>query len=456
MKKFIIISILILLAGILIPSFSYWQNQEWLALLYLIGIMACFLLFLFLYSKNPVILLFLIPPTMIFGQIFTLKIRDWYYEISLPEIVIILLMIFFILQTIVQRKFKDWQFPLLSALFVLYIFFALLSFGWAQNLSRAVIALRIVGFHLLTLFLTVNLIKKTKDLKLALWSLPLTGFLVAAQVMIRVAILGGFSPNYILAREEIITPVGKWVYIAAVIVLTLPLTYALLLSVKKFWWKALLFGQIIVGAAATLLTLGKGEIFALGAGFFYFFGRQKKEKYFITLLIILALFITIFPLASYGGKFLERLYHTLNDPNTNFRLTEIKVAPKIFGENPFLGVGIGNLKLEYKNLLPWGVETESNNLFLQIILELGIIGFALFLLIIRRIYLEVKTMKSLIRKEEERIIYLGFISTLIVVLLNSLVEVTLIGLYYGIIFWYILGLILVQNALLASQKKYES
>lgn len=455
-KKIILISLCLLLAGILIPSFSYWQNQEWLALFYILGTLAGFFTLLFLYLKNPVWILFLIPPTMILGQIFTLKIRDWYYEISLPEILIIILAIFFVLQTLARRKFKALKFPLLLALLGLYIILSLLSLGWAQNISRAVIAVRILVFHFLIFFLTINLVKKTKDFHLALLSLPLTSFLVASQLIFKVASQGGFFQNYALAREVMITPVGKWVYIAAIIAQTIPLTYALLIVNRKIGLKVLLAGQVILGLMAVGLTLGKGEIIAVACGLGYFFRKQKTQRYLAAIILLAGLLIAIFPLASYSGKFLERIYRTSNDPNTRFRLTEFKSAPQIFFQNPFSGVGIGNLKLEYKNLLPWGVETESNNLFLQIILELGLVGLAILILIIRQIYYELKRLKSLLQEKEGRIIYLGFVSTLIVVLLNSLVEVTLIGLYYGIIFWYILGLILVQKNLLASQRKYES
>jgi len=101
--------------------------------------------------------------------------------------------------------------------------------------------------------------------------------------------------------------------------------------------------------------------------------------------------------------------------------------------------------LEYKNLLPWSVETESNNFFLQVLLELGIIGFAVFLLLARAIYLEIRKAKMASINPEEKMLYVGFVSTLIIVLLNSMVEATLIGLYYGIVFWYIVGLLVIYN-----------
>lgn len=448
MKRFIIISILILLAGIAIPYFSYWGIEKWQDLLLILGLALGSLIFVLIYFKNPVILLFLVPPVIIFGQVATLKIRDWYYEISLAEILLLALFALFVLQKIARKDFRGIKFPLLLAILLLYLFFSFLSQGWAQNLSRAAIALRILCFHFLAFFLVINLIKKERDFKLALWALPLTGLAVAGQLIFKVSLLGGFMENYVLARETIITPVGKWVYIAAIIILTIPLSYALLLAARKNLVKVALLGIIILSLSAVALTLGKGEIIAVAAGLLYFFKRQERKKYLAAIIILAMLFVTFFPLASYGKKFLERFTHTFSDPNTNFRLTEFKVATKLFLKHPFLGVGSGNLKLEYKNLLPWSSETESNNLFLQITLELGLIGLAIVILIIRQIYLELKRMKNLSLRCEEKIIYLGFVGTMIVVLVNSLLEVTLIGLYYGIIFWYIMGLLLAQNNLL--------
>ncbi|MDD5627284.1 MAG: O-antigen ligase family protein [Patescibacteria group bacterium] len=447
-KKILLISILILLFGILIPLFSNWGDEGWGHLLLTFGIIFGLAILIFLYLKNPVFVLILIPPAIVFGQIATIRIQDWYYQVSLAEILVIILTLFFILKLIAQKQFKQIRFPLLLGCFLLYIFLSVLSLGWADNLSRAVIALRNLGFHFLILLLAVNLIKNKRDFKIALFSIPITGLLVATQLIFKVISLGGFQGDYALAREAIITPVGKWVYIAAIIIMTLPFTYILLLTTRNKWLKMLLFAETIVGGMATFLTLGKGEIFSLMAGFIYIFRKQKVKKLFAILFICVLLAVIAIPLASYSDKFLDRLTRVLTDPNTRFRIVEFRSAYQIFVHNPILGVGTGNLKLEYKNLLPWSVETESNNFFLQVLLELGIIGFAAFMLVIRAIYLEIKKAQKISLNPEEKMLYLGFVSTLIIVLLNSMVEATLIGLYYGMVFWYIIGLLAIYNQLI--------
>jgi len=451
-KKIIILSLLVLFFGIFIPLFCYYQSDQWQSLLLFCGIFTGLVVLVFLYFKKPALILAAILPTIIFGQVTTLKIRDWYYEITLGEILIILISVLFILQAITRRKIKKIKFPFLLAILILYLALAFLSLGWANNLSRAVIAVRTLIFHFASLFLIINLVKTRRDLKIALMSLPLTGFLVSTQLILKVASLGGFGGNYIVAREWIVTPVGKWVYIAAVIVLTLPLTYALLLLAKKLWLKIILSLQMILGLTASALTLGKGEMIAALSGLIYFFKKQKGQKYIAAIILTSILLLAAFPLASYTGKFWERIYGTRDDPNTNFRMTEARVALKLFSQKPISGLGVGNLKLEYKNLLPWSCESESNNLFVQIVLELGLIGLAILILIIRQIYRELKKMKNLAKDQSDKILYFGFVSTMIVVLINALVEVTLVGLYYGIIFWYITGLILVQNRLLARKQ----
>ncbi len=450
-KKIIILSLLILFFGIFMPLFCYYQSGEWQALLLLLAILAGFLLSIFLYLKKPALILALILPTIIFGQVTTLRIRDWYYEITLGEILIILISVLFVLQILTRRKIREIKFPFLLVILILYLALAVLSLGWAHNLSRALIAIRALLFHLAILFLIINLVRTKKDLKIALYSLPLTGFLVSIQLISKVASLGGFNGNYTIAREWIITPVGRWVYIAAVIILTLPLTYALALNTKKIWLKIILSLQIVLGFTASALTLGKGEIIAALSGLSYFFTKQKIQKLLALVILIVILLLIAFPLASYSRKLLERIYNTASDPNTNFRITEGKVAFKLFFQKPILGYGVGNLKLEYKNLLPWSIESESNNFFLQIVLELGLIGLAILILIIRQIYRELKKMKALAKEQNDKILYLGFVSTMIIVLINALLEVTLVGLYYGIIFWYIVGLLLVQNRFLAKK-----
>ena len=444
-KKILLISILIILTGILIPFLSNWGIEEWWRLLLILGIIIGLVILIFLYFKNPVFALILIPPSIVFGQIATIRIQDWYYQISLAEILILILTLFFVLHLIAKKQVLQIKFPLLLGCFLLYIFFSLLSLGWANNLSRAIIALRNLSFQFLTLFLVVNLIQNKRDFKIALFSIPATGFLVASELIFKVISLGGFSGGYTLARESIITPVGKWVYIAAIIIMTLPLTYILLLTNRNRWLKTFLFIETILGGIATFLTLGKGEIFSLAGGFIYIFKKQRIKKIFAILLTCTLLVIIFIPLAAYSDQFLSRLTGIFTDPNTRFRIVEFQSAYQIFIQHPILGVGTGNLKLEYKNLLPWSVETESNNFFLQVLLELGIIGFAVFLLLARAIYLEIRKAKMASINPEEKMLYVGFVSTLIIVLLNSMVEATLIGLYYGIVFWYIVGLLVIYN-----------
>lgn len=442
LRKLIPIGILIFLAGICIPFVSDWQAGQWQTAFGLGAVGIAFLVAILLYQKNPALLLLIILPAMIFGQIYSLKIRDWFYEISLSEILIILLTIFVLVDQVISQKGKRIKFPLLVVFFLFYIGLACVSVGWGQSISRAIIAIRILGFHLLTLILSLNLIRTRKDFELALAALPLTGFLVSTQLIYHVYQMGGFLNAQPLAREAIITPVGKWVYVAAVIILTIPTTYALLLKSTNKWLRGLLALVIIFGLVATTLTLGKGEILAILIGLAYFLTKQKSQRRVGLIILALFLIIALIPLATYGQKFAERLLNTFQDPNTNFRLAELKVALGLFLQKPILGLGIGNLKLEYKNLLPWSVESESNNLILQIGLELGLLGLGIVFLIGLQIAKIFKRMRANIIREEDHFLYLGFATTLLVVILNAMVEVTLIGLHYGIVFWYITGLII--------------
>ncbi|MDP2918333.1 MAG: O-antigen ligase family protein, partial [bacterium] len=345
---------------------------------------------------------------------------------------------------LIQNKWREIKFPGILLCLLLYLFFSLISFGWADNLSRAVIALRSLMFHAAILFLAINLIKTKKDFKIALFALPLTALLAAGEVIFKVYSLGGFRE--MIAREEIITPVGKWVYIAAIIILTLPLTYYLIFKVRSRLLKITLAIILGLGGLAVFLTLGKGEIIALILGFAYLFWKQKLNKRILIPILIAIILITAIPFSQYAGKFWERIVNIADDPNTQFRVAEFYAASEILKNHILLGVGAGNLKLAYKNLLPWSVESESNNFFLQVLLELGIIGFALLTLTLRAIYLEIQKARKYIQTPEQKLLYASFVATLIIVLLNAMVEATLIGLYYGIVFWYIVGLLFyVQN-----------
>jgi len=464
----------LLIALVFLVMLQDWRVGSFIVL----GALTGLIMLWFLYKKWPWILVFIILPAIIVGPIATLTVRDYSYEISLAEILILAAMLIFIFDKLGQTKL-DIKLPRVLWALAGFIGLAIMSVLWADNFSRALIAIRVLVYHWLVLFLVINIIKTKKDWKRALWALPITAFLVALQLFYKVLELGGWSTIFIPDRTQLITPVGSWVFISAIIVLCLPLSWALLLSrsqklrglalykddfftsgwvvkpaktpAKKWLQYPGLFLMIIFSALASFFTLGKGELLSLAAGLVYFFKKQRAKRWLtgVVAAAIVVLFLIFF--SQYGSQFWQRISGTFSDHNTRFRIKEFKTGISVFAHQPFFGVGIGNLKLVYRAQLPWFVETESNNIIIQVLAELGVIGGLVLYFLVREIALIFWSLKVVIAKRD-KILLLGFASTMVVAITNSMVEVTFVGLNYGLVFWYIIGLV-VSRSILAQLSK---
>ena len=75
----------------------------------------------------------------------------------------------------------------------------------------------------------------------------------------------------------------------------------------------------------------------------------------------------------------------LGDSSLNKRYNVIWVAIRIFKENPLLGVGVKNFVPYTSYLLGPGRATATENTYLKVLSEMGLLGFSIFLFIIYRI-----------------------------------------------------------------------
>lgn len=397
------------------------------------------------------ILLFLIVPAMVLGQIVSIEIQNFKYEVSASEFLIVVTIGLFIIYRIIKRDL-NFYLPMIVVFFVLYIFLSAFSVLWANDTSRVIIALRVELYHILVLILALNLIKNRQDLKYLFYSLTAAAVLISGQLIYQVYSLGGFFTQFIPERNSIITPVGPWVTVSAIIVLTLPMIYALgLLNMFKNKVIAVaMFVITVLAAMASILTLGKSELMALvvGAFFFnykYFYSRIKSfskigdktriVKLFIGLVIVLT--VVSFVLAPFIGGLADRFGQIFNDQNTKFRAREYQLTLLAVKDNFFTGVGAGNLKIYFRNNGLCQCYTEASNYLTHFFGELGIVGFLLFVGGGLSIARSLHSLNNLV--ENDNLFLLSFKTSLIVFLVNGFFEATIAGLNYGIVFWMIVG-----------------
>ncbi len=415
--------------------------------------LAAFFGLLLLYHRIPQFFLILVPIGLAVGTLFEWPLLGHIYEVTFSEVWLVVLLALFLVDSIFRR---DWHFDVTPTgwVFLALIGFMALSLLWADSILQGLIVLRVFAFHFVTFWLTVNILTRRQKVptperwfasrrgKVLLWALPLTTIAITAQLVWKLYDLRVFELFYIPTRESIITPVGKWVTISAITVVMIPIIYGLSFVFKNLLAKAIAWCTAIAASVFSLFTLGKAEAVALLGGLISFAkqNRQKRAAIIFTILIFAA--IILIPLSSVSSQLFDRLANVFSAETTAFRLKEYTIGFDLIQHHWLLGVGAGNLKEKFIDFgLCDGCYTEANNYLLQIFTELGVVGLALFSLLIKTFVDLFRRLKKLNLRLEEKILVSAFVASAVVALINGFFEVTFWGLNYGIIWWYITGLI---------------
>jgi len=396
------------------------------------------------------ILLSFVVPAMVLGQVVSMEVRNFKYEVSASEFLILCISVLYIVHRIIQKDLRFF-FPVIVLFFGLYLFLTGFSVFWASDISRTVIMLRIGLYHIVALMLVANLLVRRDDLKYIFYSFAFSAVVISAQLIYQVYKLGGFFTSFIPERTSIVTPVGPWVTVSAIIVLMLPFLYTLglLYASRSRTMSFFFFVGAAFAALASMLTLGKIEFVALFVGMvffhYYYFSEFRvysfsyyKKSLVKVVLILLLLIISASPiLTPFAKGFTGRFQNTFGDENTKFRVREYQLTFLAVKEHFFTGVGAGNLKVYFRNNGLCQCYTEASNYITHFLGELGVIGLLLFLAASYSVKKQMRRLRNL--SVEDTLVALCFKTSLVIFLVNGFFEATIVGLNYGIVFWMILG-----------------
>jgi O-antigen ligase len=224
-------------------------------------------------------------------------------------------------------------------------------------------------------------ITRLDELKFVLWMLTIAGMVAAAITIYEVIA----NPNIHRIEGSLGNPNNT----AAIFCMLLP--YSAVLLGRKNKGRALLFAGMAITLllVAIFVTASRGGILSLSAiaatALFLF----KLKGKLVTLSLILFSALLLFALLD-NYRELNRYEEILRSDNVlqvkavRQRLEIASIGLQLFLENPVWGVGAGNFRSETKDM-----ETESlgylyggiapHNMYTQILAELGIIGFFLFM-----------------------------------------------------------------------------
>ncbi len=231
---------------------------------------------------------------------------------------------------------------------------------------------------------------------------------------------------------------------AEVLVMLIPLGFALLLCSRSVWGKLGSLCALGTGVIAIGMTYGRASWVGLMVGvfFFVFFWNRKL----IPGLILLGLLAIPFLPDTIFNRILT--IFNLNDTSTASRFPLYQAALEMIKERPVRGAGLGTDAVRtaikelnlYHGTAPF---VHSHNLYLQVWLETGLIGIVSFLAaMISGAKTAVKAAKLPKCPVEVRLITIGGAAAMVGILVNCLADYVWNYPRVMVIFWFVFAVML--------------
>ncbi len=172
--------------------------------------------------------------------------------------------------------------------------------------------------------------------------------------------------------------------------MSIPYAFALLAVEKGAARRFCLFGALGILVLATAATMSRGGFVGLAALLFMLWVRSPRKLASLVLVVVLAVTLSVLAPATYW-KEISTISRSTDENDTGYqRLYLWKIAWRIFLDHPVLGVGPANY--QYHNYFyedeketsrgyhVWG--RVSHSVYFTVLPEYGIVGTALFLVIV--------------------------------------------------------------------------
>lgn len=322
--------------------------------------------------------------------------------LAIQDIFVILLLLLWIVQSVSGRKERVKGFKALTIPTIIYIEVCILSLVWAPRLDLAVMEIFLMVKLLILYFVLANQIRDKRDLRLVVWGLVLSvGFegLLALVQTIKGGVIGlafiGEAPIQGESRPTVWRVMGTLGHpnrLAMYLEILLPLCFGFYLLEKQFHKRMFILVIFGLGVLALIMTGSRGawiSFFVAMVVFFYFAVKQKHvKKSSLVGTGLLGLIIILGVSLLFTEMIEERLFGE-DHGSAMSRIPMIQIAINLIRAHPIGGVGINNYQVEMKKyndtILGRRFRTiprPVHNMYLLVMGETGIIGFAAMLLVL--------------------------------------------------------------------------
>lgn len=429
----------LLLAQIIVLAISAYFN--FFPFYFIIG--AILLLLISIKSFNePYFAILIFMVAMIIDALIPFKFKSAAPSLLVTELFLLLLIPIIIIKYFYDSKIKKFE-------SLLWIWLPFLFWSLTIGLIISVDKFRVISFWknffagyfvFVTVLLFVNNKKQLINLLRAiiLWGVTLA--LLEIKVIVELGGLAAGIVGLFLYKNLLSVGWGKSNYLAAFFVVIIPTTIGYLLYTQKEILKFLLTVSLLFMFFAMSLTLSRGGTLALLVTLLILITKVLNRKYFLPFLIVFFSITLIILLNPLTYILIDRIATLESSSSVYSRINFYKDVWNAFLTHPITGVGLGNLGYYSKFILGPELSPSAHNIILGALGELGIIGtifyLSIFIFLISNIYGNYKSEKD----ESLRDLRWCLFSSVIGGLIHTLVEPTLEGLQFSIIFWTIVGI----------------
>lgn len=282
-------------------------------------------------------------------------------------------------------------------------------------------------FHLKTLFVTI-----------ILWGVLLS--LIEIKVLLE---LGGFTTGIIglFLRKNLLTVGwGKSNYLAAFFVVIIPFSIGYLFYSKSKKTKTIIALALGLMTFAMILTLSRGGILALLIALVVLFSKILKKRTLVPFLIVLSAILLIVLLNPLTYVLIDRISSLETSSSLYSRINFYEDTWNAFLMYPITGVGLGNLSYYATFILSPAASPSAHNIVLGALGETGVIGTFFYFLILGTLLKKAFSSYKYEKEEALKVLKWSCFAALVGGLTHSLVEPTLDGLQFSIMFWTIAGI----------------
>lgn len=166
--------------------------------------------------------------------------------------------------------------------------------------------------------------------------------------------------------------------LALALVIAIPLCAYLLLSTRRLMVKVVCAAAIGLMSYCVLITYSRGGFLAMVAAYAVMavgFGFRERRRAFLTIPILVTLFLVAFAPSRYGRRLDSIMHPNMDDGSYVARQGLLSRSVTVTSQHPLVGIGPGNFAIMSREQL------VTHNTYTQLSAEAGIPALVLFLLV---------------------------------------------------------------------------